>query len=147
MLPDPNPALTLPSLARSPDLAAEPQAPFGTTAARYFAAHRPHPVPSLHVEPPLTPKHPSLAGLSCFLSCFAIFFVRTFRVYLGRGGQQQMEVQTPIQCMQPTSMPDTCPSSPQFQPDPFPTLCMSGGLTRHESACYPGHGSSGGWLG
>ena len=91
MLPDPKPALTLPSLARSPDLAAEPQAPFGTTAARYFAAHRPHPCaqPACRTS---THSKTSLVGRSQLLSLMLRHFLRAhFRVYLGRGGAAAVE--------------------------------------------------------
>ena len=86
MLPDPKPALTLPSLARSPDLAAEPQAPFGTTAARYFAAHRPHPCaqPACRTS---THSKTSLVGRSQLLSLMLRHFLRAhFSRVSGQGG-------------------------------------------------------------
>ena len=67
LLLDPNPALTSPSLARSPDLPAEPEAPFGTIAARYFAAHRPHPCAQPSCRTPTHSKKP-LVGRSQLLS-------------------------------------------------------------------------------
>ena len=86
MLPDPNPALTLPSVARSPDLAAEPQAPFGIIAARYFAAHRPHSCaqPACRTS---THSKTSLVGRSQLLPLMLRHFLRAhFSRVSGQGG-------------------------------------------------------------
>ena len=91
LLLDPNPALIWPPLARSPDLPAEPEAPFGTIAARYFAAHRPHPCaqPSCRTS---THSQKPLVGRSKLLSLMHHHFPRAhFRVYLGRGGAAAVE--------------------------------------------------------
>ena len=91
LLLDPNPALIWPPLARSPDLPAEPEAPFGTIAARYFAAHRPHPCAQPSCRTPTHSKKP-LVGRSQLLSLSHHHFPRAhFRVYLGRGGAAAVE--------------------------------------------------------
>ena len=86
LLLDPNPALTSPSLARSPDLPAEPEAPFGTIAARYFAAHRPHPCAQPSCRTPTHSKKP-LVGRSQLLSLMLRDFLRAhFSRVSGQGG-------------------------------------------------------------
>ena len=91
LLLDPNPALISPSLVRSPDLPAEPDAPFGTIAARYFAAHRPHSYAQPSCRTSTHSKNP-LVGRSQLLSLMLRHFPRAhFRVYLGRGGAAAVE--------------------------------------------------------
>ena len=91
MLPDPNPALTLPSVARSPDLAAEPQAPFALVAARYFAAHMLHPCAQPACRTSTHSKTP-LVGRSQLLFLILHHFPRAhFWRVSGHGGAAAVE--------------------------------------------------------
>ena len=125
MLPDPKPALTLPSLARSPDLAAEPQAPFGTTAARYFAAHRPHPraQPACRTS---THSKTSLVGRSQLLSLMLRHFLRAHfsRVSGQGGGSSRWRCRPPSSACSPPVCLTHAPAAPSSSQIPsLPHVC------------------------